>query len=477
MIARRFPAPADPSFTEDELHDIIETIEDEGLLEPDQQELLQSAFEFGDITARDILIPLEKVIMIDAQSTQDQIAAKIAAYKYSRFPVWDARRGRVTGILQVNRFLTARLTDTYTRLRALLIPIRSYRADMHIDDLMTLMNQHRGHMALIRGRERPGAGHRDDGGHPGRTGRRDLRRERPGGRARRGAVRGIPMLLTNIAVILLLILISAFFSADEIAFTSINARRMRRAAEDGDRRSALVMRIYDQFDDALSAILIGNNLVNIAASSVATVAAIAVAGEAGAGLASVIMTVVVVLFGEITPKILAKRNCDAFARQTAYPLRAVMLALRPAVKASLFFVERLARALGAGERLSPGMTEEELTAILETAEDEGVIDEDRTDLVQSALEFDDSNHRPGADAAHRHGGHRRGGPAGGHPARDHRIPVLAHPGLRGHHRQRHRHPARQPLPPGDGQEGGDRPEKAAHCRRWSSTRRSSWTTP
>lgn len=197
------------------------------------------------------------------------------------------------------------------------------------------------------------------------------------------------MLLTNIAVILLLILISAFFSADEIAFTSINARRMRRAAEDGDRRSALVMRIYDQFDDALSAILIGNNLVNIAASSVATVAAIAVAGEAGAGLASVIMTVVVVLFGEITPKILAKRNCDAFARQTAYPLRAVMLALRPAVKASLFFVERLARALGAGERLSPGMTEEELTAILETAEDEGVIDEDRTDLVQSALEFDD----------------------------------------------------------------------------------------
>lgn len=148
-IAHRFPAPADPSFTEDELHDIIETIEDEGLLEPDQQELVQSAFEFGAITASDILIPLEKVVMIDAESTQDQIAGKIAAHKYSRFPVWDARRGRVTGILQVNRFLTARLTGTYTRLRALLIPIRTYRADMHIDDLMTQMNQHRGHMALI----------------------------------------------------------------------------------------------------------------------------------------------------------------------------------------------------------------------------------------------------------------------------------------------------------------------------------------
>ncbi len=149
LISRHFPSPPDPSFTEDELHDIIETIEDEGMLEPDQQELLQSAFEFGAITAQDILIPLDKVVSIDSQSTQDQIATMIAAHKYSRFPVWDARRGRVIGILQVNRFLTARLTGTYTRLRELLIPIRSYRSDMHIDDLMTQMNQHRSHMALI----------------------------------------------------------------------------------------------------------------------------------------------------------------------------------------------------------------------------------------------------------------------------------------------------------------------------------------
>jgi len=149
FISRRFPAPDDPSFTEDELHDIIDTIEDEGMLEHDQQELVQSAFEFGAIPAEDILIPLEKVIMIDATATQDQIASKIAAYKYSRFPVWDERRGRVVGILQVNRFLTARLTGSYNRLRDLLIPIRTYRADMHIDDLMTLMNQQRSHMALI----------------------------------------------------------------------------------------------------------------------------------------------------------------------------------------------------------------------------------------------------------------------------------------------------------------------------------------
>lgn len=197
------------------------------------------------------------------------------------------------------------------------------------------------------------------------------------------------MIAAYIAAVFLLLLISAFFSADEIAFTSINARRMRRAAEDGDKTSALVVKIYERFDDALSAILIGNNLVNIASSSLATVVAIQIAGEAGAGIASVVMTVAIVLFGEITPKILAKRNSDAFARKTARPLNVIMLALMPAVKASLFFVEGLARALGAGEKADPGMTEEELTAILETAEDEGVIDEERTDLVQSALEFDD----------------------------------------------------------------------------------------
>ncbi len=197
------------------------------------------------------------------------------------------------------------------------------------------------------------------------------------------------MTLLNLVAILLLLLVSAFFSADEIAFTSINARRMRRAADEGDKSSALAIRIYDQFDDALSAILIGNNLVNIASSSLATVVAIGIAGEAGAGLASAAMTVIIVLLCEITPKILAKRDPDAFARKTAYPLRVIMLALRPAVKASLFIVDALARVLGAGEKAGPAMTEEELTAILETAEDEGVIDEERTDLVQSALEFDD----------------------------------------------------------------------------------------
>lgn len=197
------------------------------------------------------------------------------------------------------------------------------------------------------------------------------------------------MLTLDIAAILALLGISAYLSAGEFAYTSINARRMRRAAEEGDRQSALAVKIYDRFDDALSAILITNNFVSIGSSSLATVVALGLAGEKGAGIASVIMTVLFLMFGDIAPKIIGKRHADSFARRSAYPLRAIMLVFTPLVKASVFVVEHMARALGVGDKNGPAMTEEELTAILETAEDEGVIDEERTDLVQSALKFDD----------------------------------------------------------------------------------------
>ena len=197
------------------------------------------------------------------------------------------------------------------------------------------------------------------------------------------------MLYLEIAAILALLGISAYLSAGEFAYTSVNARRMRRAAEEGDRQSALAVKIYDRFDDALSAILITNNFVSIGSSSLATVVALGLAGEKGAGVSSIIMTVLFLMFGDIAPKIIGKRHADSFARRSAYPLRAIMLVFTPLVKASVFLVELLARAVGVGDKNGPAMTEEELTAILETAEDEGVIDEERTDLVQSALKFDD----------------------------------------------------------------------------------------
>lgn len=148
-IKQKFPSPDEPSFTEDELHDIIETIEDEGVLEPEQQELVQSAFDFAALTARDILIPMDQVISLDAQASNEEILSAIKGHKYSRYPVFDKRHGRALGVLPVNSFLTARLQGDMRPIRPLLTPLGSYRADLHIDDLMQAMNQRRSHMALI----------------------------------------------------------------------------------------------------------------------------------------------------------------------------------------------------------------------------------------------------------------------------------------------------------------------------------------
>lgn len=148
-LTRRFPAPEAPSYTEDELQDIIETIEDEGVLEPEQQELVQSAFEFGDIKARDIYLPMEKVATIPAGADPKAVLERFRETKYSRYPVTDGAKGRVIGMLQVSRFLTAHLRGEDLSLRRLILPLRSYPLDIHIDDLMRDMNRHRAHMALI----------------------------------------------------------------------------------------------------------------------------------------------------------------------------------------------------------------------------------------------------------------------------------------------------------------------------------------
>ncbi len=149
-VKRRFPDEGGFSYTEEELAEIIETIEDEGVLEPQQQELVQSAFDFGGITAKDILIPMDRVVALDVADTPEQVEQVLEKYKYSRFPVYDARRAHVIGMLSANRFWAARINGQYKTLRALLLPMRSYSKDIFIDDLMQAMNKRRQHMALIR---------------------------------------------------------------------------------------------------------------------------------------------------------------------------------------------------------------------------------------------------------------------------------------------------------------------------------------
>ena len=123
--------------------------------------------------------------------------------------------------------------------------------------------------------------------------------------------------------------LSAFFSGSEMAFSSANRIRLENQAEDGSKLAALAVRIIDQFDDALSAILIGNNFVNIAISSLGSVIAITAFGEEDTWIATVIVTVSVIIFGETMPKIVAKKNANRLALAFAGPVRFLTIVFKP----------------------------------------------------------------------------------------------------------------------------------------------------
>ena len=184
--------------------------------------------------------------------------------------------------------------------------------------------------------------------------------------------------------------LSAFFSAAEMALSSASRVRLANLADGGSRPARAALRLIDHFDDALSAILIGNNFVNIALSSLAAVIAIATIGERYTWLATVIVTVAVVIVGETIPKILAKKNANRLLPAVAPPLRAISIVLKPLTALTVFLVRVLTKPLrGEEAEEDEDAAVEELQSIIETAEDEAVIDEDRSELLLSALDFDE----------------------------------------------------------------------------------------
>ena len=189
-------------------------------------------------------------------------------------------------------------------------------------------------------------------------------------------------------LIVILIGFSAFFSGTEIAYTAANRVRLRKMAEDGSKVAALALRLLDKFENALSALLIGNNFVNIAASAVSTTIALQLSGGKSTGvvIATVIITVLILIFGEIVPKVICKQNSDRMACFCAYPLAFFTILFSPIT----FIVAQILK-LGAKiwGKADETVTEEELATIIETAEEDGGIDEEKSDLLQSALEFSD----------------------------------------------------------------------------------------
>lgn len=182
---------------------------------------------------------------------------------------------------------------------------------------------------------------------------------------------------------------SAFFSGSEIAYASANKVRLKKAAEVGNKRAKTAYYISEHFDDALTTILIGNNLVNIAASSISTVIAISLMGESGTIVATIVMTIIILTFGEIAPKIIAKQQCDKFVLLVSFPLRFLIYILKPVIVVVVGFVNLVSKLWKKDNNNEPSITEEELVSIIESVEEEGVIDSERSDLLQSALEFSD----------------------------------------------------------------------------------------
>ena len=197
-------------------------------------------------------------------------------------------------------------------------------------------------------------------------------------------------------LILFLLMGSAFFSGTEIAYTSLSKLKMKRDSEHPTTAQKLVGFIYSHYDYALSTVLVGNNLVNIGATSVATVLAVNLAiqmdgritDETASTIVPLIMTVLILIFGEITPKMVARRCSETIAKIAAWPLLILMILFFPVVWVTTGIVNFFS-IFWKKDAQSVTITEEELENLLDTAEDEGVIDESETELLQSALEFTD----------------------------------------------------------------------------------------
>ena len=197
------------------------------------------------------------------------------------------------------------------------------------------------------------------------------------------------------AGIILCLVFSNFFSMTEMTYSSCSTLRLENLAQEGDRRAKTAHYITSHFDNALSAILIGNNLANIAGSSLSTLFIMALFNlwgrsdyESYTWVATLGITVLVIIFGETIPKIVAKKNANRYALKWAFPIRALMIALFPLVWLVVGLVKLITKPLK--PNLGAESAEEaveELQSIIETAEDENVLDEETTELVQSAIDF------------------------------------------------------------------------------------------
>lgn len=194
-------------------------------------------------------------------------------------------------------------------------------------------------------------------------------------------------IFTSVVVIIILIILSAYFSATETAFTSLNRIRIKNLAGTGNKRAKLVLALEEKYDRLLTTILIGNNIVNITMTSIATVLFVDLYGVYGSTISTIVMTVVVLIFGEISPKIIAKESPENFSMFSAPLLRILMVILKPINFLFMQWKKIIRTAFKINDDRS--ITDDELITIVEEAETEGSLDEERSELIQNAIEFNE----------------------------------------------------------------------------------------
>ena len=189
--------------------------------------------------------------------------------------------------------------------------------------------------------------------------------------------------------IIVCVMCSAFFSASEMSFSACNKVRLEHESDNGNKKATVAFKIANKFDDAISAILVGNNLVNIAASSMGSIAVMMILSEQYAWVSTAVITILVVIFGETIPKISSKKNATNFAMKFAYPVRALMIILKPVTFIVVSLVNLITNMLPDVEEEDTDAALEELHTMIDIAEDEDVLDEDASELVSAAIDFAD----------------------------------------------------------------------------------------
>lgn len=194
--------------------------------------------------------------------------------------------------------------------------------------------------------------------------------------------------LPQIILVIICVVLSAFFSASETAFSTLNRIRMKSMADSGNEKAARTLKLVQNYDKLLSTILIGNNVVNIISASLATLIFTRfLSSSAGVTLSTVIMTVVVLIFGEISPKSLAKENAEAFSMWATPFLKSLMIILSPLNFLFMKWKKLLSKIVKNKDLRK--VTPEELMTLVDEAQNEGGIDEHNGELIRSAIEFDD----------------------------------------------------------------------------------------